>query len=96
MGARLLGAVPVKVRSKPLAKRKGKDYFCTVVSEHVEISLKRKFSFSPKKSELFVQCNQFECQYVERNTSPCPLSLGLFAAEIEKREEKRRDSRMEF
>jgi hypothetical protein len=27
---------------------------------------------------------------------PCPLHLGLFAEEIEKREEKRRDRRLYF
>ena len=78
-----------------MAKRRGKDYFCTVVSEDVEIVLKVK-SFLGRKSEneLFVQCNQVECQYVDLNQSPCPLRLDLFAEEIEKREEKRRDRKM--
>ena len=80
-----------------MAKRREKDYFCTVVSENVEIALKIKPSLSPKsKNELFVQCNQLECQYVDLNQSPCPLHLDLFAEEIERREEKRRDRRMEF
>jgi len=43
-----------------------------------------------------VKCNQSECQYVDLNQSPCPLRLDLFAEEIEKREEKRRDKRMGF
>jgi hypothetical protein len=82
---------------KPLAKRREKYYFCTVVSEDVEIALKNKPSLGRKsKNELFVQCNQLECQYVDLNQSPCPLRLDLFAEEIEKREEKRRDRRMEF
>jgi len=90
-------AVPVKGRRKPLAKRREKDYFCTVVSEDVEIALKNKPSLSREsKNELFVQCNQLECQYVDLNQSPCPLRLDLFAEEIEKREEKGRDRRMEF
>ena len=90
-------AVLVKGRRKPLAKRREKDYFCTVVSEDVEISLKIKPFLSRKsKNELFVQCNQLECQYVDLNQSPCPLRLDFFAEEIEKREEKRRDRRMEF
>jgi hypothetical protein len=90
-------SVPVKGRRKPLAKRSEKDYFCTVVSEDVEIALKNKPSFSRKSNnELFVQCNQLECQYVDLNQSPCPLRLDLFAEEIRKREEKRRDRRMEF
>ena len=74
-----------------------KDYFCNVVSEDVGIALKNKPSLSLKlKNELFVQCNQLECQYVDLNQSPCPLRLDLFTEEIEKREEKRRDRRMEF
>ena len=85
--------VLVKGRTKPLANRSGKDYFCTVVSEDVEITLKNKPSLSLKsKNELFVFCNQLECQYVDLNQSPCPLRLDLFAEEIE----KRKDRRMEF
>jgi hypothetical protein len=87
----------VKGRRKPLAKHRGKNYFCTVVSEDVEIVLKNKPSLNFKsKNELFVQCNQLECQYVDLNQSPCPLRLDLFAEEIETREEKRRDRRMGF
>ena len=78
-----------------MANRREKDYFCTVVSEDVKISLKNKPSLSlNSKNELFVQCNQIECQYVDLNQSPCPLRLDLFAEEIETREEKRRDRRM--
>ena len=89
--------VPVNGRRKPLGKSYQKDYFCTVVSEDVKIALKNKFSLSfEPKNELFVQCNQLECQYVDLNQSPCPLRLDLFAEEIEKREEKRRDRRMGF
>ena len=90
-------SVPVKGRRKPLANRREKDYFCTVVSEDVEIALKNKPSFSRKSNnELFVQCNQLECQYVDLNQSPCPLRLNLFTKEIDKRAEKRRDRRMGF
>ena len=74
-----------------------KDYFCTVISEGVKIVLKSKPYISRKpKNKLFVQCNQPDCQYVDLNQSPCPLSLDLFEEEIERREEKRRESRMGF
>jgi hypothetical protein len=87
----------MKRRRKPLSRCRGKDYFCTVVSENVEIALINKPSLSREsKNGLFVQCNQLECQYVELNQSPCPLRLDFFAEEIEKREKKRRDRRMEF
>ena len=75
---------------------KGKKYFCAVVSEQVEIALKNKPSLGfESASELFVQCNQSECQHVDLNQPPCPLLLDLFAEEIERRDEKRRDRRME-
>ena len=80
-----------------MAKRRRKDYFCAVVSEDVEIALRNKSSLGRKfKNELYVLCNQSECQYVDINQSPCPLRLDLFAEEIERREEKRRDKRMDF
>jgi hypothetical protein len=82
-------AARVKGRRKSLSNRRGKHYFCTVVSEDVEIALKNKPSLSREsKNELFVQCNQLECQYVDLNQSPCPLRLDLFAEEIEKRGKK--------
>jgi hypothetical protein len=87
----------VQGRRKSLGNPREKDYFCTVVSEGVEILLKRKRSLSlESKNELFVQCNQDECQYVELNQSPCPLRLDLFAEEIEKREKKAQDRKMGF
>jgi len=80
-----------------LANRRGKKYFCDVVSEDVEIALRNKPSGGLRsKNKLFVQCNQTECQYADNNLSPCPLRLDLFAEEIEKREEKRRENEMDF
>lgn len=74
---------------------RGKEYFCAVISEVVVIALRNKPSFGIKsKNELFVKCNQSECQYVDLNQPPCPLRLDLFAEEIEKREEERNDRRM--
>jgi hypothetical protein len=71
---------------KPLGRRKQRDYFCAVVSEGVKIALKNKAPISREsKTELFVQCNQLDCQYVDFNQLPCPLGLDLFAEEIEKR-----------
>ena len=85
----------MKGRRKPLANLI--DYFCTVISEDVKIALTNKVSIGlNSKNELFVQCNQPECQYVDLNQSPCPLRLDLFTEEIEKREKKRRDRSMGF
>ena len=80
-----------------MASRRKKDYFCSVVSEDVKIVLKNKASIGRKfNGELFVQCNQSDCQYVDLNESPCPLRLDLFAKEIKRRQEKRRARRMGF
>jgi hypothetical protein len=80
-----------------LAKRRQKEYFCTVMSENVEIALKKKLSLSRElKNELFVQCNQVDCQYVGLNQSPCPLRVDLFTEEVEKWGGERRVRRMEF
>ena len=77
-------------RRKPLGKRMKKDYFCTVVSEDVKITLKNKPSHGLRsKNELFVFCDQLECQYIDFNQFPCPLRLDLFAEEIEKRKDRR-------
>ena len=76
-------------RRESLAHYKQREYFCTVVSEDVKIALKNSPSLSRKSNnELFVQCNQRECQYVDRNQAPCPLHLGLYAEEIEERKRK--------
>ena len=49
-----------------MAYHNERDYFCDTVSEDVKISLRRKPSLSlESKDELFVQCNQLECQYVD-------------------------------
>jgi hypothetical protein len=69
-----------------LGMRRPKHYFCTVVSEDVQVGLKNRPSFGPEpRSERYVQCNQLEYQYVGLNQPPCPLSLDLFAEEIKKR-----------
>ena len=74
-----------------MSKRKAKEFFCPAVSENVKILLKVKPTLSRTfKDELYVQCDQFECQYVDENTPPCPLTLNLFAKEIEDREERRK------
>jgi hypothetical protein len=63
-----------------------KQFFCIVVSEVVQIALKNRYSLSREsRSERFVQCNQLECQYVDLNQPPCPLSLDLFAEVINSR-----------
>jgi hypothetical protein len=77
-----------------MAKNKKQEYQCGVVHEIVQIRLCKKPSAGLRsKGEFFVQCDQSECQYVDRNTLPCPLHLSLFREEIREREEKARQHR---
>ena len=78
-----------------MPKRKAKNFFCPVISENVKIVLKTKTSLSRITEEIYVQCNQFECQYVDENVPPCPLTLNLFAEEIKEREERRKAHKKE-
>lgn len=71
-----------------MAINKKQDYFCALVSEGVQISLRKKPSGGLRsRSEFFVQCDQSECQHVDENVPPCPLTLALFKQEIEQHEE---------
>jgi len=72
-------------------RTKKKEFFCTLLSEKVKITLKTKISPSRTyDNERYIQCNQFDCQYVDENIPPCPLTLDLFAEEIKEREERRK------
>jgi len=62
-----------------MAKKNIQDYYCNVISEKVKICLKNKVNFGLKyKKDYFVKCNQEDCQYVDKNISPCPLVIGMF------------------
>jgi hypothetical protein len=62
-----------------------------VVNEKVQAQLRdKRTSFSQSQKQYFVQCNQHECQYVEENKPPCPLSPSMFAEDIAAREEELR------
>ncbi len=65
-----------------------KSFRCDVISETVSIRLRRRMSLDAK-GKLFVQCSESDCQYVEANEPPCPLTLDLFAAELQALERQR-------
>ena len=71
-----------------MTRGRGKEFWCSVVSETVMIRLKRPGGFG-RPQGYFVQCNQSDCQYVEENKPPCPLHVGMFADEIRAAEESR-------
>jgi hypothetical protein len=65
-----------------------KAFRCDVVSETVTISLRRRTPLTGKGT-FFVRCSESDCQYVDANEPPCPLTLDLFAAEVREREGRR-------
>jgi hypothetical protein len=68
-----------------------KPFYCTVVSETVSIKLARRSRFGSGQ-DLFVKCSEADCQYVDANVPPCPLTLTLFAEEIERRAARRAEA----
>ena len=61
-----------------------KPFRCSVVEETVTIALQRRLVLGAA-GRLFVRCSERDCQYVDANEPPCPLTLELFSAEIEAR-----------
>ena len=56
-----------------MARGRGKEFFCSVVSEMVLIRLKRPGGFG-RPQGYFVQCDQSDCQYVDENKPPVPCT----------------------
>jgi len=67
-----------------VSRMPSKSFACTVVSETVTITLGRRSALD-RKGRLFVRCSEKDCQYVDANEPPCPLTLALFTAEINAR-----------
>jgi hypothetical protein len=61
-----------------------KSFHCSVITETVTIALQRRL-LPGGVGRLFVRCSERDCQYVDLNAAPCPLTLELFSAEIESR-----------
>jgi hypothetical protein len=81
-------AVEALMRGAYVSRGRAREFWCEVVSESVQIRLKRNGGFG-RVQGYFVQCNQLDCQYVEENKPPCPLQVGLFADEIRAADEAR-------
>ena len=75
---------------------KKRPFECSVVNETVSIHLgSRRVGGFTGEDQPFVRCDQTDCQYADDNKPPCPLTLALFADELEQRKERaraRRDS----
>ena len=76
----------------PVNRPPSKSFRCEVVSETVTIALRRRTTFGGK-AQFFVRCSESDCQYVDVNEAPCPLSLDLFADEVRQREAPRLEGR---
>lgn len=61
-----------------------KSFRCDVVSETVSIVLRRRPTLRGS-GQLFVHCSESDCQHVDKNEPPCPLTLEVFASEIRDR-----------
>jgi hypothetical protein len=62
-----------------MAKRNIQNYYCKVISEDVKIYLKNKVNIGlTYKKDYFVKCDQEDCQYVDKNSAPCPLEIEMF------------------
>jgi len=73
---------------------KKRQFHCHVVDEMVMIHLRnRRVGGFDGGEEPFVQCDQLDCQYVDENAPPCPLTVELFADELREREERARQRR---
>ena len=67
-----------------MSRMPSKSYTCSVVSEAVTITLRRRNSMAGR-GKLFVACSEKDCQYIDENELPCPLTLALFTGEINER-----------
>jgi hypothetical protein len=66
-------------------------FHCPVIDEPVSISLRRRRRLDGR-GPFYVHCSEADCQYVETNQPPCPLTLELFAEELERRAQARSET----
>jgi hypothetical protein len=70
-----------------------KSFDCGVVSERVQITLVRRRRSFASHPELFVQCSESACQHADANEPPCPLTVAMFAAELQAQAARRESAR---
>jgi hypothetical protein len=86
------GAEESWIRRAVVNRTPVKSFRCEVISETVTIALRRRTVFGGR-GPLFIRCSEVDCQYVDANEPPCPLTLDLFADEIREREAQRTQRR---
>jgi hypothetical protein len=61
------------------------EMWCEIVDEPVTITLRRGGGFLGQPEEAYVHCDQRDCQYVDVNKPPCPLTIDMFKGDIDER-----------
>jgi hypothetical protein len=82
----------MRVREHSVNRLPSKPFRCEVVSETVTIALRRRAALDGN-NQLFVRCSELDCQYIDTNEPPCPLTLDLFADEVRERQRRREETR---
>ena len=78
-------------RSSPGQARGARSGSSAIVSETLTIALRRRPSLEGN-NQLFVRCSELDCQYIDANELPYPLTLDLFADEVRERQRRREES----
>ncbi len=59
-------------------KHRAQSFFCAIAGKNVAISLRHGGGLQEPRG-VYVRCEERDCQYVDLNTPPCPLSPEMFA-----------------
>lgn len=88
------GTIRARFVRSSMGAKKMREFHCEVVNETVRICLWRKPTIGLGSAQpLSVLCDQRDCQHVDDNRPPCPLTLAIFGDEIREREENARRRR---
>ena len=59
-------------------KNRSRPFECTIAGKMVNISLRHGGGLQ-EPDNVYVRCDERDCQHVDLNTPPCPLHVGMFA-----------------
>jgi len=59
-------------------KNRSRPFSCTIAGKIVNISLRHGGGLQ-EPDNVYVRCDERDCQHVDLNTPPCPLHVGMFA-----------------
>src|SRR5437879_5460368 len=64
--------------SGQVMKNRSRPFYCAIADKSVGISLRHGGGLQ-EPNAVYVRCDERDCQYVDLNTPPCPLSPEMFA-----------------